>query len=163
MGDSKILPFEMIEQNDHLEKGLPILDDMAYMFKIKDERILVLFKLERTRVENKQKRFDYSAVFTIEGGYDKANDMTTLLPKMSTMFGGILPNFLDVFNKQYKTPRSDIGLVYFYGIGDDDKGEDVSSDVETKRTKLYTYFINKFTPPGFTSHKSGNTLYYAKN
>jgi len=163
MGDSQVLPFEIAEQHDHLMKGISILDEIVYFFTIKNEKIFVQFKLERTRLDDEMTYFDYSIVFTLNGSYQKSNDMSTLLPKMSTIFSGILPSFIDVFNKQYATKKTSIGLVYFYGIGDDDKGEDVTSNVETKRTKLYSYFFNKNTPPGFTSHQTGNTFYYAKN
>jgi hypothetical protein len=163
MGDSKVLPFEIVEQNDHLQEGIPVLDDIVYSFSVKNEQIFVQCKLERGRPEGEKTYLDYSVVFTLNGGYEKSNNMSTLLPKMTTMFSGILPAFLDLFNKQYVTKRTDIGLIYFYGIGDDDKGEDVSSDELTKRTKLYAYFFNKNTPPGFTSHQTGNTFYYAKD
>lgn len=162
MGDSQILPFEIIEQIDHVERGIPILDEIVYFFKIKNEDIYVQYKLERTRDEAGMKKFDYSVVFTLAGEYTKSNDMSTLLPKMATIFGGTSKSFNEIFNSQYRTKKSDIGIVYFYGIGDDDKGEDVSSEEETKRTKLYTYFINKFKPEGFTSNKTGNTFYYQK-
>jgi hypothetical protein len=163
MGDSKILPFEIAEQNDHLQGGIPVLDDIVYFFQVKNEQIYVQSKLERGRPEGDKTYLDYSVVFTLNGVYEKSNDMSTLLPKMSTIFSGILPSFINLFNKQYVTKKTDIGLIYFYGIGDDDKGEDVSSEELTKRTKLYSYFFNKNTPPGFSAHQTGNTFYYAKN
>lgn len=162
LGNSQILPFEMEDEADSIEQGIPILQEVFFTLKVKNENMLVHFSLEKRRVMNNIVLFDYSFAYVINSGYEKTNDMSTIFPKMTTLFGGIVPAFIKNFNNRYVTKRSNLGTISFIGIGDKNKGENADSEQETKRTKLYTYFATKFKPNGFTMKKVGNEIIFEK-
>lgn len=163
IGTAEPIPFNNIEVADEIntiEKGLPVLHEIYYLFNVENEKIMVQFKLSKTQQVQGVVLFTYDFVFNINQSYKKVDNLRTLFTKMMT-FKEIIIEFINKIKSEYDTKRSKLYEIRIVGIAEEDKGETLGG--ETQRTKLYDYFIKKFILPDFQYKKEGNVLIIQRN